>query len=59
MISHFSLRIILIQVDEDEDMEDFIIKPEDNLLLIGKAQDENSSVEVHGMRLCGRLMYLV
>lgn len=31
--------------DEDEDYE---IKATDNLLLVGKADDEFSSIEVHG-----------
>ena len=37
-----------VQNPEDNDEDDFKILSSDNLLIIGRADDEFSSVEVHG-----------
>lgn len=38
---------VCVWQDSDEE-EDYQIRPTDNLLLVGKAEDELSSIEVHG-----------
>ena len=43
----FHLFSILQSPEEDEE-EDFRVLPTDNLLAIGKAEEDYSSVEVHG-----------
>lgn len=37
-----------MQTPEEDEEEDFKILPSDNLLAIGKAEDDYSCVEVHG-----------
>jgi periodic tryptophan protein 1 len=39
--------ITLKDEEDEEEKEDYIIRPDDNLLLVGKAQEEFSSIEVH------------
>lgn len=39
---------LLLQAPEDDEEEDFKVLSSDNLLLVGRADDEFSSVEVHG-----------
>lgn len=38
----------ILQAPEDNEDEDFKVLPSDNLLIVGRADDEFSSVEVHG-----------
>ena len=38
----------LVQPQEDNEEEDHRILPSDNLLVVGRAEEEFSSVEVHG-----------
>ena len=38
----------LLQDPEDEEEENFKILPSDNLLIVGRADDEYSCIEVHG-----------
>ena len=39
---------ISLQSPEEDEQEDFRVLPTDNLLAIGKAEEDYSSVEVHG-----------
>ena len=41
--------VLLVQPAEEEEDEDFSVLPSDNLLVIGRAEEDFSSVEVHGM----------
>lgn len=38
------------QTPEDDEEEDFRVLPSENLLAIGKAEEDYSSVEVHGRK---------
>lgn len=39
---------LVLQAPEDDEEEDFKVLSSDNLLLVGRADDEFSSIEVHG-----------
>ena len=44
----YALTFISLQSPEEDEEEDFRVLPTDNLLAIGKAEEDYSSVEVHG-----------
>lgn len=44
----FKSSTVLLQPPEDNEEEDFKILPTENLLVVGRADDEFSSIEVHG-----------
>lgn len=44
-----SVLFSLYQTPEEDEEEDFKVLPSDNLLAIGKAEEDYSSVEIHGI----------
>ena len=50
--SLYVLTFISLQSPEEDEEEDFRVLPTDNLLAIGKAEEDYSSVEVHGKSMC-------
>lgn len=50
--SSFNDFFISWQSPEEDEEEDFQVFPTDNLLAVGKAEEDYSSVEVHGRSLC-------
>lgn len=48
MCGFFHSLHLSLQAPEDDEEEDFKVLSSDNLLLVGRADDEFSSIEVHG-----------
>ena len=41
-------QIVCMQKPDNESDDDFAVLPTDNLLVVGKAEEDYSSIEVHG-----------